>query len=323
MKSFNLFFILIICCFSCQKITDPVGPVGWILQYENQDEMTYSSIHFLDKNDGWKVGDEGTIKKTTDSGWTWKKQLSETKIKLWDVYFVNSQFGWVCGDSNTIMSTKNSGNSWEKINPSVSNGRIFLSISFTDEHNGWTCNNNGGIFKSNNGGKDWILVKNLPVRGGSRLIVLDSETVYVLQGKLYKTFDGGSTWDSLSISYPKYYTSSDMFFLDKVSGWITTMNGTGGMWITEYPVVITNDGGNSWFSSEYVKDMGLMCCFFVNEKLGWIASLSNVYKTTDGGISWKLNFSTEHLGANKIYFLNENHGWILAWNGNIYKYIGY
>jgi photosystem II stability/assembly factor-like uncharacterized protein len=323
MKLFNLFFILIICCFSCQKITDPVGPVGWILQYEKQDDIKYSSIHFVDEKNGWKVGDNGTIKKTTGRGRTWKKQLSGIQAKLWDVCFISNNLGWVCGDSNTILYTKDNGTSWKKVIPFESTGRIFLSISFVDENTGWTYNNNGEIFKSDNGGENWTLVKKLPVRGGSRLIVLDPETVYALQGKIYKTYDGGSTWDSLTISYPEYYTSSDMFFIDKENGWITTMNGTGGMWITDYPVVITKDGGNSWFSSEYVEEMGLMCCFFVNDKLGWIAGLDNVYKTTDGGMHWKLDFSPEHLGANEIFFLNANHGWILAWNGNIYKYTGY
>jgi len=323
MKSFNLFFIILICCFSCQKITDPLEPVGWILQYENQEEITYSSIHFVDEKNGWKVGSNGTIKKTTDSGRTWEKQLSGTQAKLRDVCFISKEIGWACGDSGMILYTKDSGNSWEKVNPIESTGRIFLSISFVNDNDGWTCNNDGKIFRSINGGEDWTLVKNLPMRGGSRLIVLDSETVYVLQGKLYKTFDGGSTWDSLSISYPQNYTSSDMFFLDKVTGWITTMNGTGGMWIIEYPVLMTNDGGNSWFSSEYVKEMSLMCSYFVNHKVGWIAGLDKVYKTTDGGISWKLNFSREHLGAREIYFLDENHGWILSWEGDIYKYIGY
>lgn len=321
MKSFKLFLILII-CFSCQKITDPVGNAGWFLQYENQDEITYSSIHFVSENTGWRVGEYGTIEKTTDGGRTWKNKLSGTQIKFWDVYFVNRRFGWACGDSNTIVFTTDSGDSWEKINPVESNGKIFLSICFTDERNGWTCNNNGEIFKSDNGGENWTLTKKLPVRGRSRLVVLDSETVYILKGKLYKTLDGGSTWDSLAISYPEYYRSSDMFFIDKDNGWITTMNGTGGMWITEYPVMNTKDGGNSWFTSEYVKSISMICCYFVSDELGWIAGFDNVYKTTDGGMNWKLDFSPEHLGANEIFFLNENHGWILSWNGNIYKYTG-
>jgi photosystem II stability/assembly factor-like uncharacterized protein len=320
MKLFIISFMIIIFCISCRKITDPITSSVWNLQYENEDNITYYSIYFTDENNGWIVGHLGKIKKTSDGGSTWKTQQSDVQSNLWDVCFINNQIGWVCGDSNTILYTIDSGNSWEKIIPSESNGKIYLSILFVDKNYGWTCNNNGEIFKSDNGGKNWILKKKLPLRGGTRLIVFDAETVYALQGKLFKTYDGGSSWDSVTISYPNYYTGSDMFFSDKENGWITTMNGTGGMMITNYPVVITRDGGNSWFSSEYVEEMGLTCCFFINENLGWIAGFDKVYKTTDGGMNWKLDFAPEHLGANEMFFLNENHGWILTWSGNIYKY---
>lgn len=308
------FFILISCS------TEPNLKSGWTLLSDNQDDITYYSIHFSDENNGWIVGYSGTIKKTSDGGETWINQESGVLSNLWDVCFINNQNGWVCGDSNTILFTIDGGNSWEKISPFESSGKIYLSISFVDENNGWTCTNNAEIFKTENGGKNWVLKKKLPIRGGSRLTVFDAETVYALQGKLYKTYDGGNTWDSVTITYPKYYTGSDMFFSDKENGWLTTMNGTGGMMITTCPVVITKDGGNSWFSSEYVEEMGLTCCFFINEYSGWISGFKKVYKTTDGGMTWKVDFSTDHLGANEMFFINENHGWVLTWSGTIYKY---
>ena len=149
MKLFVFYLFLLICFISCKKSTEPDSTNGWRILYTNQDGNSYRSIHFTDEKNGWIVGDDGTIKNTSDGGQSWEKQMSNVQANLWDVCFITDQIGWVCGDSNTILYTMDGGNSWEKSLSFDTNRNIFLSISFVNRDIGWTCNNNGEIFKSN------------------------------------------------------------------------------------------------------------------------------------------------------------------------------
>ena len=299
---FIILFILAI-VISCEKSTNPLeSSTGWYMQREQQDDITYYSIFFSDENNGWIVGYSGTIKYSSDGGETWKSQQSGVSSNLWDVYFINNQKGWVCGNNNTILRTSDGGNSWHNISPVDTMGKIFISISFINDEEGWICNNGGEILKSIDGGLSWELKKKFRTSSGSHLIVFDSNTVYALHGYLYRTFDSGETWDSLTVSIPENYMASGIFFSNMDNGWITTMNGTGGEYITNYPVIITNDGGITWFSSDSLEDGGLMCSYFTNENIGWVAGIKNVYRTIDGGIHWTYEFAQEnsHLNAKDI-----------------------
>lgn len=196
-----------------------------------------------------------------------------------------------------------------------------MTIKFVDENNGWISNNQGEILRTTNGGLSWDIKKSGLI-GGSRLSVFNSQTVYALSGQLYKTFDNGETWDSVKVSVPRNYRASEMFFISSNDGYIVTENGTGGMMITEFPVVITNDGGETWSSSEYIKDGTLWSIYFINKNVGWIAGSQNIYKTIDGGEHWSLEFSPPNgkLFAKDIYFIDESNGWIINFDGEIYKY---
>ena len=318
----SIFIVTLIFLVSCDKSINPLEDSnGWVVQREKQDDITYYSIHFSDKNNGWICGYKGTIKSSTDGGNTWQQQQSGVSENLWDISFVSSLKGWICGANSTILKTTDGGKSWKNVSPLNSQSKVYVSIKFVDENNGWTCNNNGEILQTTDGGLSWKLKKSGLV-GGSRLSVINSQTVYALSENLYKTSNAGEAWDSKDVYIPKNYMAANMFFLNSSDGWVITENGTGGTIITEFPVIITNNGGETWSSSEFLKDGGLRCIYFINETVGWIAGLQNVYKTTDGGMNWKLEFNSENynLHAKDMCFVNENCGWIINYSGVIYKY---
>jgi photosystem II stability/assembly factor-like uncharacterized protein len=306
---------------ACDNLNNINENSSWILQRDKQDDIIYYSIFFSDKNSGWICGFNGMIKNTTDGGNTWKSQQSSVSANLWDISFINNLHGWICGANNTILKTSDGGKSWINISPLNSENKIYVSIKFIDENNGWTSNNFGEIQRTTNGGISWDIKRSGHI-GGSRLSVFNAQIIYALSGKLYKTINGGETWDSVEVSIPKNYMISEMFFIDTNNGWVVTENGTGGMMITEFPVVITNNGGRTWASSELLKDEGMRSIYFLNENVGWVAGSQNVYKTIDGGKHWAFEFSPSNgeLFAKDMYFVDENNGWIINWDGKIYKY---
>jgi len=319
-----IFFFILSIAISCDNSTNPLeSSTGWYMQREQQDDITYYSIFFSDENNGWIVGYSGTIRYSSDGGETWKSQQSGVSSNLWDVFFIDNQKGWACGADHTILRTLDGGDTWNNVSPHDTTDKIFLSLKFVSDEIGWAASNHGELLKSMDGGLSWELNKIFRPMG-FHLIVFDPNTVYALQGRLYRTFDSGETWDSLRVAYPENYAPTGMFFSDIDHGWIPTWNGTGGQIILYYPVIITTDGGMTWFLSDSIECGGLRCSYFINEDIGWLSSSYKVYKTINGGIHWTSEFFSKNtlLNAKDMFFINENLGWLLSYEGNIYKYVG-
>jgi len=309
MKLKWLLIILIFTFIYCNKITEPTDESGWYLQYDNQDDITYCGIQFANENIGWIVGYDGTIRKTDNGGDSWILLQSGVTSDLWDISFINEQVGWVCGSNNTIIKTNDGGESWTALLPVGTSDRIFVTLQFFDENTGWMSSNQGEILRSVDGGSSWEIVKDDNL-GGAQLAVLDANTAYCLSGQLYYTSDGGKKWESDSIPKPRNYAISNFYFTDQNHGFVTLSNGSGGAIITEFPILSTIDGGNNWELSDYLKDSGFSCVYFVDQNNGWIGGIENIYKTKDAGNSWTLDFTPEDdfLYSKDICFINKNVG---------------
>ena len=51
-------------------------------------------LQFLNENEGWAVGDFGSIIHTENGGETWEQSYSGYSKRLREVYFYNSNKGW-------------------------------------------------------------------------------------------------------------------------------------------------------------------------------------------------------------------------------------
>lgn len=321
MKTINLLLAFCLSLFiSCEESTGPWYNHTWILQKDMNDGITYYSIYFSDRNTGWICGYDGTIKKTIDGGKTWQLQQSGVSSNLWDISFVDGLHGWICGTGNTLLKTTDGGESWIKIFPHGDGNRIFVEIKFTDINNGWLSSNGGEILRTTDGGEFWS-VKKSGLIGGSRLSVINSNTVYALSGKLYKTSNGGEDWDSVSIPLTKDNLPAGIFFCGENNGWIVMQNLTSSRIINEVPVLITGDGGNTWSQSEFLVDGDTRCIYFVNKSVGWTAGMLNIYQSVDGGKHWTPEYTPRGgLYSKDICFVDENNGWLISYYGVIYKY---
>ncbi len=95
-------------------------------------------IWFADKNNGYAVGYNGTILKTTDAGLSWKTLNSGTTNSLFSVSFTNVNTGIVCGASGLILKTTDGGLSW-KTRPSGSIVTLH-EVFFLDSVNAYIAN---------------------------------------------------------------------------------------------------------------------------------------------------------------------------------------
>jgi serine/threonine protein kinase len=119
------------------------------------------SIFFGDRNNGWAVGQGGSIIATSDGGKTWSPQHSGTIAWLYSVYFIDSRNGWAAGacfsydcgrDYGVVLATKDGGKTWAY--QSI-NALDLRSIYFVNSLEGWTVGPAGSIFHTIDGGSLW------------------------------------------------------------------------------------------------------------------------------------------------------------------------
>jgi photosystem II stability/assembly factor-like uncharacterized protein len=220
----------------------------------------------------------GIISKSTDAGTTWAlASQTATVEELRSVKFVNSTTGFAVGGTTSagvILKTTNSGDTWSSL-PFTADYR------FRSQY--WFNENTGFVGK----------------RG---------------QYGLYKTTDGGLTFDSVNAAIGTTQNWNVISFANADTGYIAGDNGN---------FCRTTDGGATWtvipntahHSTSIIYDISVIDAKTVVS----MGASGKVFKTTDGGVT----FTNIVLGTtNAMYgmdFYGENLGFIVGSSGRIYK----
>jgi photosystem II stability/assembly factor-like uncharacterized protein len=194
---------------------------------------------------------------------------------FWDVFFVNDTVGWVCG-YQTILKTTDGGQSWQNIEVGSFSLWSPTCVFFYDEMHGWIGSNDS---------------------------------------RLYRTQDGGETWEDLVIPNPNPgNTLSDIFFANSNIGWAIILTGL---------IYYTEDGGQTWveqLDAGAIFNIYFRKFFFINQLKGWVVGYNSVlevgviYYTSDGGNTWIEQYVTSDPNQDHLYdvhFVDENTGWAL------------
>lgn len=108
-----------------------------------------NDIIFLNENDGWAVGEFGSILCTHDGGTTWESQESGSTGVLRSISFIDTENGWIAGHASAtwyggehpgfILHTSDGGATWEEL--FVIDDYCLVDVFFTDDSNGWALGN--------------------------------------------------------------------------------------------------------------------------------------------------------------------------------------
>jgi photosystem II stability/assembly factor-like uncharacterized protein len=226
------------------------------------------NIQFLTPRQGFVVfpfstynNDREALQRTDDAGATWRAIYSVPPRAPWPggpTEFFADGTGIGAGDgqyrtagdlsNNTLLSTDDAGQSWAEV--AVLKGwcpgdyavRIG-GLSFADRQHGWFLLN----------------------------------CVALPQPILYRTGDGGSTWQSLALPSGINGVTKGISFVDQETGFIVT--GDGRLWRTD-------DGGATFAP---VDDLAVHTpsLRFATKDVGWEIRGVDLFATSDGGHHWK------------------------------------
>lgn len=156
------------------------GGKNWERQQSGTEKSIYD-ISFADERNGWAVGRRGLILHTSDGGETWTRQESPRfpVRHIFAVHAVSPEIAWAVGDWGARYVTHDGGKTWEDASLLVSEDHpafkylddeqleIFRSggkvyddtylndVFFLDEQNGWIAAEYGLIYRTSDGGETW------------------------------------------------------------------------------------------------------------------------------------------------------------------------
>ncbi|EGW41784.1 BNR/Asp-box repeat family protein [Desulfosporosinus sp. OT] len=331
-------------------------------QTENANRIwQFTSIQMFSETSGWASNNRDVLR-TTDGGFSW--QVVTPLVGKGEAFgliedFVDADQAWVAISSRNeekvhilVFHTTDGGQTWHKTElPQGAKNRgpfYWGAITFTDSRHGWLMavysqhNCPAELFKTIDGGITWIqiasvydLVKNNGLPFGGEISFRDPKIGWLV-GRLdpsiqllYRTQDGGLTWQRQKLKLPVGYESGELsvrdspVFFSANEGLLTAIyvpkNGQGNSATILYT---TKDGGQTWQSRTPLQFQGIVD--FTDAYNGWswqwkTSAKKELYHTSDGGKTWTgiepdqnlKHFLDQGLDVAELDFINDKIGWAL------------
>jgi photosystem II stability/assembly factor-like uncharacterized protein len=304
---------------------------GWIEVSKPSNVSAIFDVVQVDAQSVFATGEKSVIARSTDGGSNWTILRCAIGADISSVCFSTPTRGWVAGASGTIARSVDGGESWAFQESGVTNA--LQKLWFTDSLNGWAVGNDNAVLGTTNGGQTWS--KRFSWHGNSfmedaRFFSSTSGLIVGFLGSngVYRTSDGGSTWDSTSLgaAWPKAVS-----FLNSSSGWMVGITAsyisvTWDIWGEVYKTVLqprstiwkTTNGGVAWDPVILTSSRWLNDVFFLDANTGWaVGDSGTVIKTTDGGTSWATLSSGTSSNLLGVSFVSAANGIAVGKSGTI------
>jgi photosystem II stability/assembly factor-like uncharacterized protein len=244
--------------------------------------------------------------------------------------------------SGFLNHTTDGGLTWATITVPFSSA----NLTFLDEDNGWAMADLGAgagsnavaIYQTTDGGANWIQTyvndPNLPNAGDtlplgglkSDIIPLNMQTAWVsgvtyTTGAVYlfRTDDGGHTWESVSLSLPPDSEAAQMSIEKDHMKFVSANDGFLAVHIsgesTQTAVYVTHDAGDTWtLTSTLIPGFGALD--FLSAQGAVIYNGTQFYVTRDAARTWNetqpdIVFGESYLAMD---FVNLTSGWLITYD---------
>ncbi|MFA6979824.1 MAG: YCF48-related protein [Ignavibacteriaceae bacterium] len=302
--------------------------------------LNYWSIDFINQDIGFVACDSGKVLKTINGGNTWTiintgyikhlyriRALSETHIVAggevillsltggnnWSISFngpidaiafIDENIGFASSyaSENFIKKTTDGGQSWQV--QSADNIGSY-GLMFVNDSTGFNAGLGLVIKKTTNAGNNWVqkIIKD----DFKKVWSISENLAFAIGGGVYKTSDGGLTWNSTFPYEPGNIGLASVFFTDNLTGFVGTNSSV--------RIYKTTDAGETWIRKNVtgvtVLNEPIYDIFFVNTSTGYASTGGGaVIKTTDGGENWFA--TTNSIYGKAIQFIDSLRGYSLS-----------
>jgi hypothetical protein len=279
-------------------------------------------------------------------------RIGRVAYLLEDIWFTANKVGFITNDSSLFISRDN-GDNWSLI-PNTNFNDIF-NLQFLDNQNGFVQGvSELGI--TNDGGNTWVF-RQLTTKSVTNFQFVSATTGFYLDPSkgLYKTYDAGNNWTSLSTPQHQYQGNFPFYFLDSLTGF--SLNGgnsnklsnggfnsvvlsinafsffpqgyykmqfidsSTGFSGTLNGLIKTIDGGKSWANCLPISGSttSFMIPYFFDSNNGYCLDRNTIYKTTDGGSNWTISCKLTNDYFSGFHFLDMNTGWASTFGGYVLR----
>lgn len=277
----------------------------WVLQYPVTQFVNLKDVNFANEQTGWVCGDGGLILKTTNQGQNWFQQSSGTSRRIENITIVTKDILFASGQFQLILKTTNGGTNWQILSEGQS-APSFYSGFFLNKDTGFVAGDLQTVWKTTNGGLNFTQIS-IPKSSWFYDMYFrnDMEGIMSGDGSVYKTSDGGNTWETIWIETNAF---DELSFINNNTGYIV------GRFTN--PVYKTTNFGTTWDSVSVVPHIDdSYSIYFINNDTGWIGgSFGKLLKTTNGGYNWyEQDMSQFNQGyLEDIFFINDTTGWAVG-----------
>jgi photosystem II stability/assembly factor-like uncharacterized protein len=228
-----------------------------------------TAVAFADARNGWAVGHDEIILRTSDAGETWKRShyAPESQQPLLDVRFADALHGVAIGAYGTYLTTDDGGGTWQlhkfeyrplvqpraaspaaaaagdDIPPDYHLNRVAASGTRL-----YIAAEAGQVYRSDDGGASWLSLPS-PYNGsffGLLPLGGDSLLVFGLRGNLFRSDDAGASWRKIESGSTAMLT--DGIAIDGRRIVLVGLSGT---------VLVSTDAGASWRLEQQADRKGL------------------------------------------------------------------
>lgn len=339
---------------------------NWLLQFTDVQGATLRDIHFFNESIGYAAGDAGFAEnflfRTADGGNTWvganlPMKESASFYGVFMVKAVDENTVYASSWDNTFFKSVDRGATWDTLHLPVSSGGFYEGGYFVNDSVGYLVGPKAAIIKTIDGGENWTALAgdaDSTVQDQhyfSEVFFLDNNQGWVSSfGCLYKTNDGGSTWErscegtygtgrksfiafnqsnkGIAVSGSQVYTTSDGVAFDlvlptsPVNNLYKISHTDGGYFLAASggKVFHSVNEGTDWTIINTPVTSILRTVKFLDASNGWVAGNdSTILNTTDGGLNWTA-FDVDYSGNfNDLYAWSASSAIVVGNSGAIFK----
>lgn len=284
-------------------------------------DATLLDIGFSGSGDrGWIVGNKATLLASGDGGETWEERDLglDERFKLTSVSFAGNE-GWVVGQPSVLLHTTDGGDTWARVPLSEKLPGSPYTIYALDADTAEMTTDIGAIYRTEDGGQTWQALVQEAV-GVARSITRSPDGRYVAVSARGNFY---STWEPGQEAWVQHERNSsrrlqNMGFSPNGQLWLLARGGQ--MQFSEPGS--TEDWGETLYP-ELSTSWGLLDIAYRTPEEIWVAGGSgNLLRSLDGGETWEKDRAIEKTPANlyRIVFFGRDRGFILGNEGVLLKY---